>query len=86
MFGRGIHDPTFGVCTIDLAAVASRTGRRAESYRQSAAGRVAPFVSYTGDNSGAELVASDVDFVCVATPDDRHFDSAMAALKRVGTC
>ncbi|MCA9100495.1 MAG: Gfo/Idh/MocA family oxidoreductase [Planctomycetales bacterium] len=81
VFGRGIHDPAFGVCTIDLAAVASRTGRRAEAYRQSAAGRVAPFVSYTGDNSGAELVAGDVDFVCVATPDDRHFDSAMAALK-----
>jgi predicted dehydrogenase len=80
VYGRGIHDPAFGVCMVDLAAVASRTGRRADAYRQASAGRVARFESFTGDDSGAQLVAGDVDYVCVATPDDRHFDSAVAAL------
>ena len=37
---RPIYDPAFGACAVPLAAVASRTGERAERYRQTAAGKM----------------------------------------------
>jgi predicted dehydrogenase len=70
----------FGPVTVELAAVASRTGARAERYRQSAAGRVAPFMSCAGVDAVRQLLNHDVQVVCVATPDDRHFDAAQQAL------
>ena len=36
---RPLHDPVFGVCTVPLAAVATRTGKRAAAYRAKAPGR-----------------------------------------------
>jgi D-galacturonate reductase len=77
---RGIYDPGFGLCNIELAAVASRTGSRAEAYRRAAGQNISPFVSFTEPDSIGQLLNADVDFVCVATPDDRHFASARAAL------
>ncbi|HEX7446088.1 MAG TPA: hypothetical protein VF306_01010, partial [Pirellulales bacterium] len=41
----GIYDPAFGVCRVPLAAVASRTGSRADAYRRAAAGKVGDFQS-----------------------------------------
>jgi D-galacturonate reductase len=76
----GVYDPRFGICQVELAAVASRTGSRAESYRQSAGNRIAQFTSFREPNSIRQLLASGVEFVCVATPDNRHFESARAAL------
>src|SRR3569623_525813 len=35
---RGLFAPLFGVCQVPLAAVASRTGKRAEAYRRAAQG------------------------------------------------
>jgi predicted dehydrogenase len=63
-----------------LAAVASRTGSRADAYKKSAAGRIGDFVSFKEPDSIGQLLAHNVDFVCVATPDNRHFDSARSAL------
>ena len=77
---RGLHDPAFGVCDVQLAAMASRTGRRAEEYRQRAGGRVGDFAVYAEPDSVVQLLASDVDVVCVATPDNRHFEAARAVL------
>jgi D-galacturonate reductase len=71
----------FGPIDVALAAVASRTGKRAERYRHSAASRVAPFASFAGPHAVEELLAHGVDAVCVATPDDRHFDAARRALQ-----
>ncbi len=76
----GLHVPASGVCQVELAAVASRTGSRAEAYRQRAGGRIGPFQSFSEPRSVDQLLAADVDFVCVATPDDRHFAAARAAL------
>jgi D-galacturonate reductase len=76
----GVYDPRFGLCQLELAAVASRTGSRAEAYRQAAGERIAPFASYKEPDSIGQLLRSEVDFVCVATPDNRHFESARAAL------
>jgi len=71
----GLFQRATGLVEIELAAVATRTGARAEKYR---AGRT--FASFTGADAASQLAASDVDVVCVASPDDRHFDAAFAAL------
>lgn len=76
----GIYDPAFGVCQVPLAAVASRTGSRAEAYRRVAPAAVRAFESFCEPGGIDQLLARDVDFVCVATPDDRHFEVAKAAL------
>jgi predicted dehydrogenase len=78
---RPLYDPAFGVCEVALSAVASRTGSRAEAYRNDAAGKIAPFASYREPDSIGQLLRDPVDFVCVATPDDRHFEAAKAVLQ-----
>ncbi|MEX2115030.1 MAG: Gfo/Idh/MocA family oxidoreductase, partial [Pirellulales bacterium] len=80
VYARPLYLPSFGVCRVDLTAVASRTGRRAEAYRQAAAGRSGDWQSFAEPGAMGRLLASGVDFVCVATPDDRHFAAARAAL------
>jgi predicted dehydrogenase len=89
LHSRGLCDPALagvlgGICGVELTAVATRTGHRAEAYRRSAGDRIGPFANYHGENAVAELLANNspapVDFVCVATPDDRHFAAARAVL------
>ncbi len=80
-FRQPLYAPDFGVCALELAAVASRTGKRAENYRESAAGRVDAFASFREPRSIEQLLAAGVDFVCIATPDDRHFAAAKTALE-----
>jgi D-galacturonate reductase len=76
----GLYDRRFGLVDAPLVAVASRTGVRAEKYRQAAAGRIAAFESFTGKDSVARLLKSGVQLACVATPDDRHFEAARRVL------
>ncbi len=76
-----LFEPGVGVCEVELAAVASRTGKRAEAYRTAAGDLIGPFQSFTEPGSMPKLLASGVDFVCVATPDDRHFAAAKAAIE-----
>ena len=78
---HGFYSPEYGACRVRLAAVASRTGTRAERYIEQAAGRLGPIASYTEpDAVGRLLEGTEVDFVCVATPDDRHFEAARQVL------
>jgi predicted dehydrogenase len=79
----GLYRRDFGPVAVELAAVASRTGARGERYLRSAvpAGRVGPAANCAGPNAVADLLAQGVDAVCVATPDDRHFDAARRALE-----
>jgi len=76
----GIYDKSFGVCEVKLSAVASRTGSRAEAYRKAAGSKIAQFESFKEPDSIGQLLNSGVDFVCVASPDDRHFSAAKAAI------
>jgi predicted dehydrogenase len=76
----GLYRRDFGFIDLELAAVASRTGTRAERYRTSAAGQFGHFASYSGDGALGQLLSHGVDVVCIATPDNRHFDGAKAAL------
>src|SRR6516165_9003402 len=71
----------FGLVDVELAAVASRTGKRAEDYRRKSTGRIAGFASFSGPEAARQLLQHGVDAVCVATPDDRHFDAARLALE-----
>lgn len=78
----GLYDRAFGDVDVQLAAVSSRTGKRAEAYRSIAPEGMKGFKSVTGENSIQELLQNEeLDFVCVATPDDRHFEIAREVLK-----
>ena len=78
---EGLYRRDFGLVDIELSAVASRTGSRAEKYRKDAGAKIAPFVSFKGADATQGLLRHGVDAVCVATPDDRHFESARLALE-----
>src|SRR6516162_7174644 len=80
LHAEGLYRRDFGLVDVELAAVASRTGGRADRYKQAAAGRVADFASFAGPDAVSRLLAQGVDVVCVATPDDRHLDAARLAL------
>ena len=77
---EGIFSNKFGICRVHLAAVASRTGSRAEKYRNEAGNRIGRFESFKEPDSIGQLLKGGVDFVCVASPDDRHFSAAKAAI------
>jgi predicted dehydrogenase len=81
LHGEGLYRRNFGLVDVELAAVASRTGSRAERYKKAAAGRIADFASFAGDDAIQRLVTHGVDAVCIATPDDRHFEAARLALQ-----
>jgi predicted dehydrogenase len=76
----GLYRRDFGYVDVELAAVASRTGRRAELLREESCSKLSNFVSCAGDDCSEQLLREPVDVVCVATPDNRHFDMARAAL------
>jgi predicted dehydrogenase len=76
----GLYDPAFGVCDVRLSAVASRTGSRAAALTKSSGNSLGSFASFKEPDSIGQLLAANVDVVCVATPDDRHFAAAKAAL------
>jgi len=80
-YKQPLYSPGFGVCQVELAAVASRTGNRAAAYRQASVGKIDPFQSFAEPRSIDQLLAHGVDFVCVATPDDRHFAAARQAIE-----
>lgn len=76
----GVYDRSFGDVDVSLVAVASRTGSRATAYKNTAQDRIYPFVSHAGSDSVDQMLASGIDFACVATPDDRHFEAAKKIL------
>lgn len=77
---RPLYDPAFGVIPVTLSAIASRTGSRAERYLADPGSGLGQFRNLRGPDAVAQLVATDVQAVCIATPDDRHFEGARAAL------
>ncbi len=78
---EGLYDRRFGEVTVRLAAVATRTGRRAERYLKESEGRIPRFESYAGEGAVEQLVSAGVNFACIATPDDRHFEPAKKLLE-----
>ncbi len=76
----GLYRRDFGFVEVELAAVASRTGARAERLRRDSAATLEAFESFTEPDAIANVAASNVDVVCIATPDNRHFEAAQSAL------
>ena len=52
----GLFRRDFGLVEIELSAVATRTGSRADRYRKDAGTKVAPFVSYAGTDATQQLL------------------------------
>src|SRR5215510_13655033 len=80
LHAEGLFRRDFGFVEVDLVAVASRTGTRGVRYQQSLAGKVSPFANLSGRDAVGQMLAASVDAVCIATPDDRHFEPARQAL------
>lgn len=84
VFEHSRNEPLFSSATgpvvVRLCAVATRTGARADKYLATEHGQFWPFTNLSGQQAVDQLVASDIHAVCVATPDDRHFAAARAAL------
>jgi predicted dehydrogenase len=78
---EGLFRREFGLVDVRLAAVASRTGTRADRYRAQAPAAISGFDSFAGPDAVRRMLAGGVDVVCVATPDDRHFEPARDALE-----
>ncbi|MBX9581400.1 MAG: Gfo/Idh/MocA family oxidoreductase [Gemmataceae bacterium] len=74
------YSPATGPIRVELTAVATRTGSRAAAYLGNLPAGMSPFRNCLGLTAVADLLAAGVDAVCVATPDDRHFGPARAAL------
>ncbi len=77
---EGLYDRRFGDVSVPLAGIASKTGKRAEKYRESVGESVYPFDNFVGDEAVDQLLAKGVDFACVATPDNRHFEASKQIL------
>jgi D-galacturonate reductase len=76
-----LYRSDFGPIAVELAAVASRTGKRAEEYRRRAGNRIGPYVSCVEPDCVGQLLKQPLDAGCIATPDDRHFTAAKRILE-----
>src|SRR5262245_29163886 len=77
---HGLYRRDLGPVEVSLTAVASRTGRRAEQLRRTHGDQLGPFASFAGSDPVPALLQAGADVVCIATPDNRHFDPARQAL------
>ena len=59
----GLFRRDFGLVEVELSAVASRTGARAQRLKQTAGDRLAEFASFSGSNPVPELIEHGVDAV-----------------------
>ncbi len=71
-----LHHRATGPVEVELRALASRTGQRAKVYAERCSA-----VNCHGPQALEQLLKQDLDVVCVATPDDRHFDAARLGLQ-----
>ena len=82
LYRDGLRHRLYDTVSVQLAGVATRTGRRAEAYlRQAAPERINPCGSHAGDLALQGLLEQNPHCVCIATPDDRHFEAARDALR-----
>src|SRR5207244_6004657 len=66
LHAEGLYRRDFGLVEVELAAVASRTGKRAERYKQQAGRRIADFAGFAGENAAGRLLEHAIDVVCIA--------------------
>ncbi len=81
LHAEGLYRRDFGYVDVSLSAVATRTGARARAYKQAAGAKIGDFSSFEGGRGVAAALDAGLDFLCVASPDNRHFEAAKAALE-----
>jgi D-galacturonate reductase len=74
---EGLYHRDFGPVEVELVAFASRTGARAAQHQQT----LGDFQNFAGPDAVAKMLQVPLDVVCIATPDDRHFEPARLALE-----
>lgn len=65
---------------VHLDAVLTKSGRRAQRYLE-AHPQGLLFQSFFGPSGLDRLLVSNIDAVCIATPDDQHFSAALRAIQ-----
>jgi len=75
----GVYDAATGAFRVELAGAATRTGDRAEAYKQRRG--LTTFGNFAGENAVTDLLASGIDFLCVASPDDKHYEAAKLGIE-----
>ncbi|VTS03439.1 oxidoreductase domain protein : Putative dehydrogenase OS=Planctomyces maris DSM 8797 GN=PM8797T_18639 PE=4 SV=1: GFO_IDH_MocA [Tuwongella immobilis] len=79
---EGIYRKSFGPTSIELGGIVTRTGHRAARYLANRPKTDIPCDSFVGEHGLSELLQqTDINVVCVATPDDRHFDVSIQAIR-----
>jgi len=78
---QGLYDRRFGDLDVQLVAVATKTGSRAERYQRQSAGLLPSFANCAGDAAVQQMLQHRPTFACVATPDNRHFEASRAILE-----
>ena len=76
---HGVYDPAIGAFRVELAGAATRTGDRAAAYIERRS--LTTFGNHVGENAVGDLLASGIDFLCVASPDDKHFEAAKKGIE-----
>lgn len=76
---HGVFDPAVGAFRVELAGAATRTGDRTEAYRRRRG--LTEFGNFTGSEAVGDLLDSGIDFLCVASPDDKHFSAAREGIE-----
>lgn len=78
---QGLPVPGVGFVPVTLAGVASRTGRRGAGLRNTVLDRDGTMVNAVEPGAMEQLLRTDANVICIATPDDRHFAAAELALR-----
>src|SRR5215212_8740065 len=73
---EGLFQRSTGLVEVEFAAAATRTGSRGDKLKST----FPDLVNCRGADGVGDLLKQNVDVVCIATPDDRHFEPARAAL------
>ena len=71
--------PECGAVSVELAAVGSLTGKRWQHYVTSCPS-LQSTPHFAGINAVNAMLKQGLDVLCIATPDDRHFEPALQAL------
>lgn len=75
-----LYDVATGPVQVQLAALVSRTGQRAARYLQHRANLFPSCQNLAGAQALKELLRQPLEVVCIATPDNRHYEPARCAL------
>jgi predicted dehydrogenase len=75
-----LYDVTTGPVQVQLSVLVSRTGQRAARYLHQKGDLFPACQNLSGADAWEQLFRQPLDVVCIATPDNRHYEPARLAL------